>query len=74
VSTEETPPLSRVSSMRGVEGVCRQITPLSHNLSEGGLGGNASTEGVPLSHVLSKREGWRMSTEETPPSSRVSSK
>jgi hypothetical protein len=70
----ENPSVSQFERGRGFEGMCRQITPPSRNLSEEGVGGDASTEETsPPSRVSSEGGGWRVSTEETPPLSRVSS-
>ena len=47
----------------GVEGVYQQRTPLSHNLSEGGAGGDALTkETPPLSCVSSEGGGGSSNT------------
>jgi len=40
-----------------VEGVCRQRTPPSHNLSEGGVGGGVSKRKHPLCLTFRVREG-----------------
>ena len=40
-----------------MEGVCRQITPPSRNLSEGGVGGDASTEEIPPPPRISSEGG-----------------
>jgi hypothetical protein len=62
------PSVSCFERGRGVEGVCQQRTPPSHNLSEGGVGGDASIEEPPSSHVLSERGGVEVLTEKLPPS------
>jgi len=57
VGEQTIPSVSRFKRARGLEGVCQQITPPSRNLSEGGVGGDASTEEPPPSHVSSEGGG-----------------
>jgi hypothetical protein len=52
-----TPSVSHFERARGVEGVCRQITPPSRNLSEGGVGGDALTEEPSVSQ-FERAGGW----------------
>ena len=61
----DNPSVSRFERGRGWR-VCRRRTPLSRNLSEGGVGDAGYVSTNPLSGLSSKGEGWRVSTEETP--------
>jgi hypothetical protein len=74
VDRGNTPSVSRFEQVRGFEGMCQQITPLSCNLSEGGVGGDASTEETsPPSRVSSEEGGGSSNTTKRPSLRRVGS-